>query len=292
MLLGGVMSAWTDLWTDPWECMGGAPPGTGGPLFPPSADEYFYRSLGGMLFPRGLVGASSFWNFDASLDSQSPDFVAAVWALNDRLVAAGAFTCPTRCDCGLLMACDVPYLPLPPPAVNMSLATAACALPLPPMQAFRLLPSNGSGSGSSSGSGSGGGSGGGGGGRDVGPAVVVATVGAAGQLLCAAYAPGGGGAGGVFGALVLAPCESAGTVRFSPRDSESGIGALVVLDSLEPPNEPACLDAGAGGGPNGTVSASECGGHQGEVLLSQGWAIDDVAKVFVSFAGGGCLTAA
>ena len=271
-LLGGVMSAWTDLWTDPWECMGGAPPGTGGPLFPPSMDSFFYKSLGGMIFPRGLVGASSFWNFDPSVDSQSPDFVAAVWALNDRLIAAGAFTCPTRCDCDLLMACNVPYLPQPQPAANMSLATAACVLPLPPTQAFRLLPQNGSGG-------------------DVGPAIVVATVGAAGQLLCAAFSPSSeGNDDWMFGALVLAPCEGASTVRFSPRDSESGIGALVVLDSLNPPNEPACLDAGSGG-VNGTVSASECGGHQGELLLNQGWAIDDTAKVIVSFAGGGCLTA-
>ena len=272
MLLGGFMSMWTDLYTTPWECMGGAPPAEGGPLFPPSADAPFSRSLGGMIFPRGLVGASSFWNFDASLDSQSPDFVSAVWALNDRLVAAGAFTCPTRCDCDLLSACDVPYLPLPPPAANMSLATAACALPLPPTQAFRLLPQN---------NGSGGGGGGGGG-----AAFVVATEGAAGQPLCAAFAPG---CEGFFCRLVLAPCEGGGAVLFSPRDSESGDGHLVVLDSLSPPDEPACLDAGSG--VNSTVSASECGSHNGFLQLNQAWAIDDAAKVFVSFAGGGCLTA-
>ena len=281
MLLGGVMSAWTDLWCDPWECMpSDSPPGEGGPLFPPSMDEFFSRSLGGMLFPRALVGASAFWNFDAALDSQSPDFVAAVWALNDRLVAAGAYTCPTRCDCDLLSACNVPYLPLPKPAANMSLVTRACQLPLPPTQSFRLLPRN-----SSSG----------------GPAVVVATEGSSGQLLCAAFPPGhDSNDDSTFGALVLAPCAesgggdgfgggSGGPVLFSPRDSESGDGHLVVLDSLNPPDEPACLDAGSG--INGTVSASECGSHQGFLQLNQAWAVDDGAGVLISFAGGGCLTA-
>jgi hypothetical protein len=221
-----------------------------------------------MLFPRGFVGASSFWNFNASVDSQAPAFVDAVWALNDQVVAAGGYTCPTRCDCDLLSACNVPYLPMPPPEAGFALSTAACQLPLPPLQSYFLLPANGS-----AGAGE----------------VLLATPGGGGALLCAAFAPGHAPTD-MFGPLVLAPCAGGGPlVVFAPRSSEAGDGHLVVADSLQPPDEPACLDAGAG--LNGTVSASECGSHNGFLQANQGWAVDGAAGILVSFAGGGCLTA-
>ena len=272
LLLGGFMTAWTDLYTDPWECMtpGDPPAGQGGPLFPPSADAPFFRSLGGMMFPRAFVGASAFWGYNASINSQAPDFVGAVWALNDRVAAAGGFTCPTRCDCDLLSACNTPYLPPPPPAAGHVLVTAPCALPLPPAQAFRLQPTGGP--------------------SPADPAAVLSTVGAKGALLCAAFPPGSA-PDRVFGPLVLAPCTGGAQppVRFSPRDAEAGDGHLVVLDSLRPPDEPGCLDAGKG--LNDSVASSECGAHNGFLLPAQGWAVDDGARRVVSFLGGGCLTA-
>lgn len=78
---------------------------------------------------------------DASLDSQSPEFVAAVWDLNNRMVAAGALTCPTNCHCDQLTACGTPYAPPAPPtppAANMSVGVAICALPVAPLQSFAL----------------------------------------------------------------------------------------------------------------------------------------------------------
>ena len=49
------------------------------------------------MFPRGFVGAAAYWNYNASIDSQSADFVASLWDLNDRIIAVGGASCPTKC---------------------------------------------------------------------------------------------------------------------------------------------------------------------------------------------------
>jgi hypothetical protein len=80
------------------------------------ADAAFARSIGGMIWPRGLVGAAAFWNFDASVAPTDPAFVAGVWKLNSQLAARGRHVCPTNCSCDQLSACGVPYLPKLAPA--------------------------------------------------------------------------------------------------------------------------------------------------------------------------------
>lgn len=279
MLLGGELAMWTDFYCDPWECGSSDPPPGGSPapgMFPPSADPYFAASLGGMLFPRSYVGASAFWGYNASLDSQSPAFVSAMWDLNDRVVAAGGLTCPTRCDCDLLSACDVPYLPSPFAQLGAVLISANCSLPLAPLQTFRLT----------------------GDGYLATPSNAQKTT-----FLCAAL-PGAQGNDDFYGNLVLAACPTADdlasssssssasaswVIKFAPRSSEASDGHLVMADSLNPPDEPACLDAGGGIGQQ--VGTQECGGHQGYLQLNQGWALDDGAGIVLTFAGGGCLTA-
>jgi hypothetical protein len=69
----------------------------GAPLFPPERDAEFEKSVGGMMFPRGFVGAAAFWNYNATIDSQSPDFVASLWDLNDRIIDVGGASCPSTC---------------------------------------------------------------------------------------------------------------------------------------------------------------------------------------------------
>ena len=81
-------------------------------LFAPARDTEFGKSIGGMIWPRGFVGAHAFWNFDASADPASDAFVTAVWRLNDQLAQRGSLTCPTNCSCDQLTACGTPYLSL------------------------------------------------------------------------------------------------------------------------------------------------------------------------------------
>jgi len=110
LLLGGEMSMWTDTYCITDQCgaaQGKAP--VGHSLFAPDTDSRFSRSLGGMIWPRGYVAAAAFWNYDSKVDPTSPGFVSAIWSLNDKLAARGAFVCPTNCSCDQLSACGKPY---------------------------------------------------------------------------------------------------------------------------------------------------------------------------------------
>ena len=61
LLLGGEMSMWSDTYCDINQCgaSGGTPP-VGHELFYPKHDTEFGKSIGGMIWPRGYVGAASF----------------------------------------------------------------------------------------------------------------------------------------------------------------------------------------------------------------------------------------
>jgi len=111
-LLGGEISMWTDTYCFSDQCGAFGPKHAvpvGAPLFPPSMDEKFGKSIGGMIWPRGYVGAASFWSYDAKVDPSSDAFVSKIWTLNDKLVARGSLVCPTNCTCDQLSACGTPY---------------------------------------------------------------------------------------------------------------------------------------------------------------------------------------
>jgi len=111
LLLGGEMSMWTDTYCYINQCgaSGGSPP-VGHALFDPAKDAEFHRSIGGMIWPRGYVGAAAFWNYDASTDPSADAFVQGIWKLNDELVARDKAVCPTNCSCDQLSACGKPYI--------------------------------------------------------------------------------------------------------------------------------------------------------------------------------------
>lgn len=111
LLLGGEVSMWSDTYLETNQCgasSGGAQ--VGGALFPPSKDKEFSKSIGGMMWPRGFVAAQAFWHYDASQDPASDDFVANIWAINDKVAAKGGLVCPTNCSCDQLTACGTPYI--------------------------------------------------------------------------------------------------------------------------------------------------------------------------------------
>ena len=85
-------------------------PEVGAVLFDRAHDAAFAASYGGMIWPRGFVGAAALWNWNASADPTSPAFVDAIWATNNALARRGALTCPSNCSCDQLSACGVPYL--------------------------------------------------------------------------------------------------------------------------------------------------------------------------------------
>ena len=110
-LLGGEISMWTDTYCYIDQCgaFKGATP-VGSALFDPARDVEFGKSLGGMIWPRGFVGAAAFWGFDPASDPTSVPFVKTINALNDKLAARGSLVCPTTCSCDQLTACGKPYI--------------------------------------------------------------------------------------------------------------------------------------------------------------------------------------
>lgn len=109
LLLGGSMSMWGDSYCPTTNCLGNTDKKQiGSDLFPPEMDKEFQISVGGMIWPRGYVGAGAFWNYDESLDSQSEEFVDMIWALNDMVTERGGVTCPTRCNCDQITQCGEP----------------------------------------------------------------------------------------------------------------------------------------------------------------------------------------
>jgi hypothetical protein len=72
-------------------------------------DAEYAKSLGGMIWPRGFVGAAAFWNWNGSVDASSEGFVQSINSLNDALAKRGSLVCPSNCSCDQTTACGKPY---------------------------------------------------------------------------------------------------------------------------------------------------------------------------------------
>ena len=73
-------------------------------------NPYGEAVVGGMIWPRGYVGAAAFYSYNSTVDPSSKDFVESIWELNDKLIARNLLVCPTKCTCDQLTACGKPYL--------------------------------------------------------------------------------------------------------------------------------------------------------------------------------------
>ena len=104
------MSMWTDTYCTTTQCGEGAGAPVAAPLFPPSADAKFQKSIGGMIWPRGYVGAAAFWGYDGNWSSQDADFVKMIWDVNDKVIQRGGAACPTNCTCDQLNQCGKPIV--------------------------------------------------------------------------------------------------------------------------------------------------------------------------------------
>ena len=108
LLLGGEMSMWTDSYCIINQCLNTHKTPPGSSLFSPEKDAEFQISVGGMIWPRGFVGAGAFWGYDKNIDSQSQTFIDKIWKLNDMVIERGGVTCPTKCACDQLNQCGKP----------------------------------------------------------------------------------------------------------------------------------------------------------------------------------------
>merc|ERR1719384_1869580 len=84
LMLGGEISMWSDQYCYTNQCgswEGDTP--VGHELYDPKNDGAFARSIGGMIWPKGAIGALSFWNAGLDPDTKSDAFLGAYYAHND-----------------------------------------------------------------------------------------------------------------------------------------------------------------------------------------------------------------
>lgn len=110
LLLGGEISMWSDSYCSEAQC-GASRDVTpvGHALFPPSMDNAFSKSIGGMIWPRGFVAAAAFWNYNSNADPASASFQESIYKLNNAMRARGSHVCPSHCSCDQLSACGESY---------------------------------------------------------------------------------------------------------------------------------------------------------------------------------------
>ncbi|XP_031568671.1 beta-hexosaminidase 1-like [Actinia tenebrosa] len=110
LLLGGEMAMWTDYYCYISECCyrHNTKPQAWW-MYDPTHDAQFTQSVSGLIWPRAVVGAGSFWNYDPDLKPETADFVLRYDAMNRRLQERGILTCPVGCKCDYLTKCGKPY---------------------------------------------------------------------------------------------------------------------------------------------------------------------------------------
>jgi hypothetical protein len=110
-VLGGEMSVWTDDYVKR-ECGAhGSSLGLANAscFYDRSMDVGYEESIGGLVWPRGIVAAGAFYNYDAALNASSAGFVERIHAMNDQLKQRGSFVCPSLETCSYVGAGNVLY---------------------------------------------------------------------------------------------------------------------------------------------------------------------------------------
>ena len=124
LLLGGEVSMWSDDYCFPLECSAWTnrfPPSehklaNASCLWNRSHDEAFARSIGGVVWPRGIVAAGAFWGYDYA--KTGPAFANTIDAITMRLQHQGSWVCSAGCACDYLSECGVRYDGLPREQAN------------------------------------------------------------------------------------------------------------------------------------------------------------------------------
>lgn len=119
-------------------------------LFGPGEDKAFATSVSGLMWPKAAIAAGAFFNYDASLETSSTEFlnlcvvgecVATTMYVADhcthrytnvnlRLLARGIQSCPPGCACEETTRCGKPLVPpdcAAAPYDNQNVANYECA---------------------------------------------------------------------------------------------------------------------------------------------------------------------
>ena len=100
-VLGGEISMWTDDYIQR-ECGAhGSKLGLANAscFYSRKMDVGFQNSIGGLIWPRGIVAAGAFYNFNATLNASSVEFIQRIHQMNDMLAKRGSYVCQSNQVC-------------------------------------------------------------------------------------------------------------------------------------------------------------------------------------------------
>ena len=110
LVLGGEFSMWTDNYCYIQQCINEkAPKPVASWMFDRKADNSFQESILAMIFPRGIIAAGSFWNYQPGVSADSREFAEMYNMQTARLISRGIAACPVGCKCDELSKCGNPY---------------------------------------------------------------------------------------------------------------------------------------------------------------------------------------
>ncbi|XP_065180820.1 beta-hexosaminidase subunit A1-like [Sycon ciliatum] len=109
LLLGGEFSMWSDNYCYITQCYINSSKPVASWMYDRRQDSAFAASVTAMIWPRGIVAAGSFWNYQSAMDPKSVQFTNAYAAANQHLLSRDIASCPSKCTCNELTQCDKPY---------------------------------------------------------------------------------------------------------------------------------------------------------------------------------------
>lgn len=109
-LLGGEFSMWSNSYCYIKNCYqtNGTKP-VAHWMYDRKEDHAFASSVTAIIWPRGIVAAGAFWNFQLSLLPDSIEFLSRYHTANRHLISRGIGSCPSECRCDELSQCGKLY---------------------------------------------------------------------------------------------------------------------------------------------------------------------------------------
>lgn len=109
-LLGGEMAVWTDDYCFVSQCfLYNRKKPIAWWMYGPEQDSQFTESVSGIIWPKAIVGAGSFWNYRPDIKPNSPEFLTILNVQRKRMIQRGVLSCPLGCKCDELTRCGEKY---------------------------------------------------------------------------------------------------------------------------------------------------------------------------------------
>ncbi|XP_065889822.1 beta-hexosaminidase subunit B2-like isoform X2 [Dysidea avara] len=110
--LGGELAMWTDEYCENRQCWNEkstkwTPKAYW--MFQQEYDQEFTSSLLGMVWPRGIPAAGSFWNYNDALRSDDLLYKSLIKHTHQVMLSRRVQACPLGCSCNEVMRCGVKY---------------------------------------------------------------------------------------------------------------------------------------------------------------------------------------